>query len=355
MTTRENALDVDSIRKALGQSQITYYGFSWGTDLGQVYATLFPSHVRRLILDSNVNPLRDGFEDFNIDQDAPFNRNVDIWFEWLARYNGVYHLGATEKAVRNRFYATERQLGKDPADGVVGPDEWIDTFLDAGYYQQTWVYWGQVFSNWVNEHNSAAAEELVHLWEEVDGPGNDNELAVYLSVLCTDSSWPRDWSYWESETAAVALYAPFEAWGNAWFNAPCAWWPAPSQTPVTVNGSKVKSALLIDETLDAATPFEGSLVVRRLFPNSVLVAEPGGTSHADSLSGNLCVDGTIAAYLETGALPPRDPSAPWDRTCQPLPQPVPTSEAGVRAALSKPGSRGVLARWVRAGTGPRAG
>jgi hypothetical protein len=44
-------------------------------------------------------------------------------------------------------------------------------------------------------------------------------------------------------------------------------------------------------------------VVRQLFPNSVLLAEPGGTSHADSLSGDLCVDGTIAAYLESGKLP----------------------------------------------------
>ena len=72
-----------------------------------------------------------------------------------------------------------------------------------------------------------------------------------------------------------------------------------------INGNGISSALLIDETLDAATPFEGSLEVRKLFPHSVLLAEPGGTSHADSLFGNLCVDGTIASYLETGKLPPR--------------------------------------------------
>ena len=102
-------------------------------------------------------------------------------------------------------------------------------------------------------------------------------------------------------------FAPFETWDNTWFNAPCVFWPAQSQPQFHVNGDGVKSALLIDETLDAATPFEGSLVTRRLFPNSVLVAEPGGTSHADSLFGDLCVDGTIAQYLETGALPPRNP------------------------------------------------
>ena len=67
--------------------------------------------------------------------------------------------------------------------------------------------------------------------------------------------------------------------------------------------ASISSALLIDETLDAATPFPGSLEVRKLFPHAVLFAEPGGTSHADSLFGNLCVDGTIADYLTTGALP----------------------------------------------------
>lgn len=329
MTTRDNALDLDSIRAALGQAQITYYGFSWGTDLGQVYATLFPSHVRRMILDSNVDPLRDGFEDFNLDQDVPFNRNVNIWFGWLARYNRIYHLGSTEAAVRHLFYATESELEAHPVGGVVGPDEWVDTFLDPGYYQETWVAWAQVFSNWVNEHNAAAEEELIDLYEAVDAPGNDNELAVYLSVLCTDSQWPTDWSTWQSATSAIYAVAPFEAWGNTWFNAPCIYWPAPAQPHVAVNGAGVKSALLIDETLDAATPFEGSLVTRRLFPHSVLVAEPYGTSHADSLFGNLCVDGTIAAYLETGALPRRDPFPDtWDKTCTTSPQPVPPTSAG---------------------------
>jgi len=187
------------------------------------------------------------------------------------------------------------------------------------------VPWAQTFAHWVNHHNAAAAQELVELYETVDAPDNDNEFAVYLSVLCTDSQWPTEWSKWEADTRAIYSYAPLEAWGNTWFNAPCIYWPAPAQQPVAVNGDHIKNALLIDETLDAATPFEGSLVVRQLFPHSVLVAEPGGTSHANSLSGNLCVDGTIAEYLETGALPPRVSSAAWDKTCAPAPQPVPPS------------------------------
>ena len=341
MTTRDNALDVDSIRKALGQEQITYYGFSWGTDLGQVYATLFPSHVRRMILDSNVNPLRDGYQDFNLDQDAPFNRNENIWFGWLAKYNSVYHLGATESAVQHLFYSTENQLTADPVGGVIGPDEWTDIFLDAGYYEETWVQLGQAFSDWINQHNATAANELIQLYQATDAPGDDNEFAVYLSVLCTDSQWPTNWDVWDRDTSAIFSFAPFEAWGNTWFNAPCINWPAPAQARVQVNGDGVKSALLIDETLDAATPFEGSLVTRRLFPHSVLLAEPGGTSHADSLFGDVCVDGTIANYLETGALPARNPHALWDKTCAPLPQPVPPTTTAAAQAASAGAARAI--------------
>ena len=94
------------------------------------------------------------------------------------------------------------------------------------------------------------------------------------------------------------------------------------------------SALLIDETLDAATPFPGSLEVRRLFPNAVLLAEPGGTSHADSLFGDLCVDNTIANYLALGQLPARQAGNGPDVLCRPLPVPVPTSASSAAHAAS---------------------
>ena len=147
MTTVDSARDMDSIRAALGQNKITYYGFSYGTYLGQVYSTLFPSHVRRLIMDSNVDPRKVWYQ-ANLDQDIAFNRNIKIWFGWLAQHNSFYHLGKTGKAVEKRFYAEKARLFKHPIQGVVGPDEWIDVFLEAGYYQSTWLQWGSALANW---------------------------------------------------------------------------------------------------------------------------------------------------------------------------------------------------------------
>ena len=338
MTTADSAKDMDSIRQALGQPQITYYGYSYGTYLGQVYGTLFPSHVRRMILDSNVDPRGVWYQD-NLDQDVAFNRNINIWFGWLAQYNSVYHLGSTEQAVARTFYSTEAQLALHPAGGVVGADEWVDAFELPAYYQFFYTPWAQVFSDWVNYHDANATNELINAYETSDGPGDDNEFAVYLGVQCSDVQWPTNWNTWSRDNWRIFSFAPFLTWGNAWFNAPCIYWPARASHPVNINGRGVSSTLLIDETLDAATPFTGSLEVRKLFPNSVLLAEPGGTTHAETPDGDLCVDGTIANYLATGALPPRNNHAEWDKTCPPPPVPVPPAAVPAAAAKDKASAR----------------
>jgi hypothetical protein len=87
--------------------------------------------------------------------------------------------------------------------------------------------------------------------------------------------------------------------------------------------------LLIDETKDAATPFEGSLEVRDLFPTASLIEGVGGTTHAGSLSGVACVDNSIAHYLATGAVPERLPGRGSDKKCPPVPPPTPT-KSGAR-------------------------
>jgi pimeloyl-ACP methyl ester carboxylesterase len=335
MTTIDAARDMDSIRAALGQKQITYYGFSYGTYLGQVYSTLFPSHVRRLVMDSNVGPRKVWYA-ANLNQDIAFNRNIKIWFAWVAKYHKVYHLGTTEKAVEKLFYREEARLLKHPAGGVIGPDEWVDVFLYAGYYEQTWVEVGSAFAGFVHKGDWKTIKDL---YDSDDTPGDDNGFAVYNAVQCTDVQWPLSWAKWARDNRAVYKKAPFETWGNAWFNAPCLYWPAKAHKPLRIDGSNVPSALLIDETLDAATPFSGSLEVRSLFPNAVLLAEPGGTSHADSLFGDLCVDNTIANYLALGQLPPRVAGNGPDLTCKPLPVPVPTSASSAAHAANGTTSR----------------
>ncbi|WP_338090872.1 alpha/beta hydrolase [Planosporangium thailandense] len=328
LTTIDSAKDMDRIRAALGAHQINYYGFSYGTYLGQVYSTLFPERVRRMVLDSNVDPRKVWYQ-ANLDQDVAFEKNIKIWFGWLARYDSVYHLGNTEQAVEARWYAEQFKLRAKPAGGVVGPDEWTDIYLWAGYYQSTWTDLADTFANWVRTGDPAP---LIQAYRNADGPGDDNGFAMYLGVQCVDVQWPTSWDQWKRDNWRTFRSAPFETWGNAWFNAPCIYWPAKAHKPVKIDGSKVASALLVDETLDAATPYEGSLEVRRLFPHASLIAEPGGTTHAGTLNGNACVDNQIADYLASGKLPARKKGNGADTTCDPLPEPVPAGAAPAAAS-----------------------
>ena len=333
MTTAEVARDMDQIRKALGVQKISYFGFSYGTYLGQVYGTLFPTHVRRMVLDSNVDPRRVWYR-ANLDQDRAFNRNSKIWFRWVAKYHRSYHLGRTEHAVETKWYDVLDKLAAHPAGNQLGPDEWADTFLYAGYYRFTWLELGQAFANYVHRNQW---RPVMSLYRSFTGARDDNGFAVYSAVQCTDAPWPKSWSTWKADNTRVAAKAPFLTWGNAWFNAPCLYWHAAARKPVDVTGVGVASALLIDETLDAATPFPGSLETRRLFPNSSLIAEPGGATHADALSGDRCVDNAIASYLATGKRPPRQRWNGPDYLCRPLPDPVPpraNAARSGRAAIS---------------------
>ncbi len=130
MRTTDAARDVDAIRAALGQQKISWYGFSYGTYFGATYATLFPNRVKRMVLDGNVNPKTVWYE-AQLEQDKAFERNIRAWFGWMAKYDSVYHLGTTEKAVRAKYYAALEGAKKSPIGGEIGPAELTDIVLSV--------------------------------------------------------------------------------------------------------------------------------------------------------------------------------------------------------------------------------
>jgi len=95
--TIDSVRDMNAIRVALGASQLNYYGYSYGTYLGQVFATQYPTRVRRMVLDSNVDPRRVWY-DANLDQDVSFETVIQLFFKWVARYDSVYGLGGSRRA-----------------------------------------------------------------------------------------------------------------------------------------------------------------------------------------------------------------------------------------------------------------
>lgn len=320
MTTEDNARDMDAIRQALGQSKISYYGFSWGSYLGQVYLSLFPTHVSRVVLDGVVDP-RGVWYQGNLDQDVAFQKTIGIFFAWVARNDATYHLGTTRAAVQAAFDREMAKLAKRPADnGQVGPDEFTDAMLDAGYYVFNWDLDASNMAALINSNDGSG------IWAAYEqnnaGAGNENSYAVYDAVQCTDSKWPG-LAQTLKDNERIAKTAPFETWPNMWFNAPCLTWPAAAHTPVTIKASPgLPPILLIAETYDAATPFEGALEVRKLFPTSSLIEGVDGSTHAGSLHGISCTDDAVANYLATGHTPARKAGNGSDLKCPPNPQPA---------------------------------
>jgi pimeloyl-ACP methyl ester carboxylesterase len=319
MTTQDVARDLDSIRAAFGVSQINYYGFSYGTYLGQVYATLFPGRVRRMILDSTVDPTGVWYAD-NIGQDYAFNKRQEAFYAWVARYDGTYQLGGTASAVRAAYARARHELARNPVNGLIGPDELDDTVLAGDYDNGYWPALARALSSYLV---FGATSDLVNQYSAL-GAQHENEYAVYHAVECSDVSWPRSWAYWTSDTELVYRAAPFQAWDNAWYNAACAFWPVRGPAkPLQINGAGLPGILMLQGTLDGATPYAGAQNAHQRLPSARMVVVSGGGNHGQSLEQppNNCVQRYVNAYLATGALP--DAPGPVNATCPAVPDPTP--------------------------------
>jgi TAP-like protein len=111
---------------------------------------------------------------------------------------------------------------------------------------------------------------------------------------------------------------------NAWFNAACAFWPVrgPARPP-QIGGAGLPGILMIQGTLDAATPYAGAQVAHRRLPTARMVVVLRSGNHGQSLAEprNACVDDYLNSYLATGALPHRPGLV--NATCPAAPAPSP--------------------------------
>jgi pimeloyl-ACP methyl ester carboxylesterase len=316
--------DMDLIRAALGAPRISYFGYSYGTYLGAVYAKLYPQRVRRLVLDSIVDPTGVWYQD-NLGQDYAFDDRHRALMAWIARYDSTYHLGKDPQKVEAEWYRMRAALAKKPADGEVGASELEDTFIPGGYYNGYWPYLAEAFAAYARDHKTGPLVEAYENLGAVDGSG-DNGYSVYAAVQCRDTSWPGGWQQWRTDAWAVYSKAPFMAWNNLWYNAPCAFWPTAKRKPVDIANAKLPPVLLFQATNDAATPYAGGVTVHRLLAGSSLVVEEGGGNHGVTLSGNACLDGYLAGYLKDGRVPRGTGVA--DAVCGKSPDPKPLAAKG---------------------------
>lgn len=317
-TSLDNARDLDVLRAALGEQRLTFMGASYGTYFGALYASLFPSHVRRMVFDSAVNPdPRQIWYRNNLDQSAAFEDRWADFREWMARHHDVYGLGDTAEAVLSSYEKAAARLAAEPAGGKVGPGQLQSAFLSAGYYDDYWPHRAQALSAYLKGDPQPLVEQAGPQPEAAAEAENAN--AVYTAVECNDAPWPTEWSVWDQDSTRLARVAPFETWDNVWTNLPCAYWPAPRQRPLDVRTGlgELPPTLILAAERDAATPYHGALELHRRLSGSTLVTERDSGTHGIAGGPNPCVNGHVDAYLLHGDLPARRAS------CAPHPEPEP--------------------------------
>ncbi|MEU5148986.1 MULTISPECIES: alpha/beta hydrolase [Streptomyces] len=336
-TTANNARDLHVLRAALGEDKLTFMGASYGTYLGAVYATLYPRHVRRMVLDSPVDPdPRRVWYRNNLDQARGFEGRWRDFRAWVARHHAVYGLGTTPEAVQAGYERVRDAVARTPAGGTVGTGELRAAYLQAAYYDDVWPDRAAALAAFLRGDPSVLAAQAAP--DPAVAAEAENATAVYTAVLCNDAPWPADWGTWDRDHTELARTAPFETWANAFLNLPCASWPVRAErSPVAVGAQpeRLPRTLVVAAERDGATPYAGAPELqRRLGAGASLVTETGAGSHGVAGGRNGCVDRHVERYLLTGATPG------WRVRCAPHPEPAPVSlddrAAGARRALLPP-------------------
>ncbi|MFG2222358.1 alpha/beta hydrolase [Streptomyces sp. NPDC048644] len=328
MTTPNTARDLDVIRAALGEKKLNYLGVSYGTYLGAVYATLFPDHVRRMLVDSVVNPSREKvWYQANLDQDVAFETRWGDWKKWVAKNDATYHIGATPQQVQAQWEKLRATAKKNPIGGLVGPAELTGFFQNAPYYDSAWATVAQVWSAYLAGDEKPLVENAgPDLKDTAGNIASENGTAVYTAVECADAKWPTSWKKWDRDTTRVHAEAPFMTWANAWMNLPCATWQAKQHKPVDVKtGKGLPSVLIVQSTRDAATPYEGAVELHKRLRGSRLITERDAGSHGVTGQVNPCINDRVDAYFLHGKTDAQDV------TCAPHATPEP---AKAKAATS---------------------
>ncbi|WP_030659773.1 alpha/beta hydrolase [Streptomyces rimosus] len=320
MTTPNTARDLDVIRAGLGEKKLNYLGVSYGTYLGAVYATLFPDHVRRMLVDSVVNPSRESiWYQANLDQDLAFETRWGDWKKWVAKNDAVYHIGNTEAKVQAKWEQLRATAKKNPIGGVVGPAELTNFFQKAPYYDSSWAPTAQAWSAYLKGDEKPLIQGAGPDMSDIAGNiASENSNAVYTAVECNDAKWPTSWRKWDRDNTRVHQKAPFMTWANAWMNLPCATWPEKQLTPVDVKtGKGLPSVLIVQSTRDAATPFEGAVELHKRLKGSRLIVEKDAGSHGVTSLVNPCINDRVDTYFLTGKTDAKDVTCAPHATPQP--------------------------------------
>ncbi|WP_225848037.1 alpha/beta fold hydrolase [Streptomyces sp. HPF1205] len=313
ISTRNIARDMDVLRAALGERRLSYYGASYGTYLGAVYARMFPGHVDRMVLDSAVDPGNYGARRMLADATGANEAALRDWAAWTAARDARYHLGGTPGAVLaavNRVIAASARhpltVGGYRVDAHVVPFvlfNGLDDDRDAASASLAGAVrvLAEAAAGWRAEPTADLADTLAFVSTGVEEAAGGSQAAIF----CGDRAVDRDPdAYWRDIRAATA---DGQVLGPMLHDiSPCAFWPtAPRERPTAVRSGV--PALIVNSTGDTRTTYQDAEALHRRLTASRLLTLRGARIHAVyPRYGDACVNTVINAYFRTGSLPPTD-------------------------------------------------
>ncbi len=322
-TSKESALDLDSVRAALGVDKVTIFGVSYGTYVAQLYARLFPQHTAGLVLDSVVT---------STGVDAFLRSNfVSIASVLAANCSKKLCRGITNAPYRDfaRLAARVRAKGVLPlryADGA-GKVHHTEASQADLLYLMTEIFSLDAASRArlpaaVRSSLAGDPYPLGRLFAPSPAGSISNaeeSNTLYLATRCTEESFP--WSPADSTGVrkdklsstlagiAASTFNPFNSGTMLSLSDInyCLYWPAPTQAvdPTVTAPLPNIPVLILGGQEDDITPTANSENVAALFPQAKRVSVPF-TGHSVTTNvwpnASTCVASALAGFFGGGSV-----------------------------------------------------
>jgi len=308
------ARDMDVMRAVLGDTELHYLGYSYGTYLGTVYAELFPDKVGRMVLDGAVDPQVGDLESLTI-QMAGFDSALRAYMEWCLQGGDCPFRGSVDQALRSvrQMLETVDARHFTASDGRALDSATVATGIIFTLYSEgNWPELSHLFSDL-----RAGEADTVFMYADAyngrDYSGyTDNSMDIYTAVTCDEGTLATDgvdvFEGLDRIDAAAPILGRFAAYDDyAVLKVVCSNWPVPvAQLPETFTAEGAPPIMVIGTTNDPATPYANSVSLAQQLSSGFLVSYEG-EGHTVYANGVTCVDDTVDAYLLRGTVPASDP------------------------------------------------
>jgi pimeloyl-ACP methyl ester carboxylesterase len=339
VNTEQTVRDLDLLRALLNRPKINWVGYSGGTWLGAQYATAFPSRAGAFVLDSNTQFTTSWEESFNW-QPLGFERRFrEDFLAWAAKYDSVYHLGATAEAARQTYEQIRAKLAANPLEGL-NASQFDANIVPSLYSKQNFPPLADFIAivRDATTQPSPALSAKVKAYQaqvrQLPMPGApmdfaDAANASFITIVCNDTQWTGNRQSQIRLSEQLGRKYPLIGW--TWVAQPCIFWNRPNVTLPKVTGAGLPPVLMVQATHDPATPYEGAQQAHQRMANSRLLTVTGEGDHGIyAFTGNKCVDDVVETFIVDGKAPSRDLS------CAGMPLPAPqiqAEESGLAKAM----------------------